>query len=128
MKKQRKLIPLVLVGALLLAACGDGEEGTDTDTPDNAGNGAVEITVRTTEFAFDPDPIEVPADVPVTIVLINDGVIEHDLTIDATGLSIHVEPGETARETVTFDAGTYEVHCTIPGHHEAGMLGTLTAG
>jgi uncharacterized cupredoxin-like copper-binding protein len=123
----RVLMLGALAIALLVAACGNGEQGTNADTQDDAGNEVVEITVHATEFAFDPDPIEVSAGVPVTIVLINDGVVEHDLTIDSVGLSIHADPGETARETVTFVAGTYEVHCTVPGHHEAGMMTTLVA-
>jgi uncharacterized cupredoxin-like copper-binding protein len=129
MKKRsnRALVPLALVIALLVAACGGDEQGTDTPDADNGGNEAVEITVSATEFAFDPDPVEVPAGVPVTLVLVNDGLVEHDLTIDSIGLVILAQPGETARETVTFEAGTYEIHCTVPGHHEAGMVGALVA-
>lgn len=128
-RRNRALIPSVLVIALLVAACGGDEQGTDTDTPDadNGGNEAVEITVSATEFAFDPDPVEVPAGVPVTLALVNDGLVEHDLTIDSIGLVILAQPGETVRETVTFEPGTYEIHCTVPGHHEAGMVGSLVA-
>lgn len=126
--RKRMIVPLALVIALLATACGDGAEGTNSDTQPNGGTETVEVTVRTTEFAFDPDPIEVPAGVPVTLVLVNEGVVEHDLTIDSLGLAMIAQPGETVRETVTFEAGTYEVHCTVPGHHEAGMLTTLVAG
>lgn len=125
--RRRVLMPWALVIALLVAACGASED-TSTDTPTNGDNQAVEVTVHTTEFSFEPDPIEVPAGTPVTLILVNDGVVEHDLTIDALNLSMAAQPGETVRETITFDAGTYEVHCTVPGHHDAGMIGTLVAG
>lgn len=129
MKPMRnRLIPLLAV-ALLAAACGgNGGNGTPDPTTTTTVAGGTEITIRTTEFAFDPDNIQAPAGVPVTLILVNDGVVEHDFSIDEIDLHILVQPGETQRETVTFTAGTYEVHCTVPGHHEAGMTATLVAG
>ena len=101
----------------------EGIEAPDAnDTP-----GAVQATVVVTEFAFEPTDLQVPAGTPVEIVLENRGVVEHDLTIDELGIEIYAGPGETVTETVTIPAGTYEVYCSIPGHHEAGMHATLTA-
>lgn len=41
--------------------------------------------------------------------------------------SVLVEPGRTAELTWTFPrAGTLEFACNVPGHYEAGMVGTLT--
>ncbi len=42
-------------------------------------------------------------------------------------IHLAVEPGETA--TITFiphEVGEYEFYCSVPGHKEAGMSGTLT--
>lgn len=124
-RRVTRMVTLMAMAALLVSACGGGNGTATTATTAPAG---FEVTVTATEFAFEPANIEVPAGVPVTIVLVNSGVIEHDFSIDALGLTIHADPGETVRETVNFAAGTYEVHCTVPGHHEAGMEGTLVAG
>lgn len=126
MRPLRRRLILLMALALLTVACGGngGNGGTD---PTTTVAGGVEITVRTTEFAFNPENIQVPAGVPVTLILVNDGVVEHDFSIEELNLHVLVQPGESKRETVTFTAGTYDVHCTVPGHHEAGMVGTLVA-
>ena len=35
-------------------------------------------------------------------------------------------PGETQEIVVNAPAGTYEYYCNVPGHKQAGMVGTLT--
>jgi uncharacterized cupredoxin-like copper-binding protein len=122
----RHLTAMIAILALTVAACGDGG-GNGGETTTTQGQ-AAETTVIAKEFFFEPANIEVPAGVPVTIVLVNEGVIEHDLTIDEVDLEMLVQPGETLRETMTYAAGTYVVYCSIPGHREAGMEGTLVAG
>jgi uncharacterized cupredoxin-like copper-binding protein len=121
----------LLVAALTLvaAACGGGEgDGAATTTTaattSPAGN---EITFIATEFTFEPETAEVPAGVPVTITLVNAGVVEHDMTIDELGFHLLANPGETVSETITIPAGIYHIYCTVPGHHEAGMMGELIA-
>ena len=43
------------------------------------------------------------------------------------GFQIEVSgEGDTATEKVDLTKGKYEFYCTIPGHEEAGMKGTLT--
>jgi uncharacterized cupredoxin-like copper-binding protein len=37
-----------------------------------------------------------------------------------------VSPGDTGSATINAPAGTYEYYCNVPGHREAGMVGTLT--
>lgn len=118
----------MLAVVLTVAACGGN--GGSTTLPQGTTSttaGGHEVTIRTTEFSFSPAAIEVPAGVPVTFVVINDGVIEHDFTIEELDVEILVNPGETGRQTITIPAGTYMIHCTVPGHHDAGMTGSLTA-
>lgn len=119
-------MPALLAAALLVAGC-DGGGGGTTLAPTTTTTGGAEVMIHASEFAFDPADVEVTAGSPVTFVLMNSGVIEHDFTIDALNLAIHVDPAQTTRETVTIPAGTYDVYCSIPGHREAGMVGTLTA-
>jgi uncharacterized cupredoxin-like copper-binding protein len=126
--KNRQILLLLAASALLLSACGGGGSGgatTAATSPETTVAG-MEITVTATEFKFDPENLEVPAGTPVTITLVNRGVIEHDFTIEELGIHILAQPGEIVSETFTFDAGEYHVLCSIPGHHEAGMMGLLT--
>ncbi len=50
----------------------------------------------------------------------------HDFTIEELGVKVDVPANET--ETVSFEAkpGTYTFICSIPGHRESGMEGTIT--
>ena len=42
-------------------------------------------------------------------------------------LVLHALPGGTAELTFrTGQTGTFDFYCTIPGHKQAGMMGTLT--
>lgn len=106
--------------ALVLAACG----GSDGDGGSNGGGG--DVTVVATEFEFDPSGLTISADTPTEITVDNQGVVEHDLTIDELGVHIHADAGESTTGTVTAAAGTYEFYCSVPGHRDSGMEGTLT--
>ncbi|MGE0026003.1 MAG: plastocyanin/azurin family copper-binding protein [Thermoleophilia bacterium] len=63
----------------------------------------------------------------ITIKLTNASAVPHDVAIDgAPGVSDEVQDGGTAELTVNLPAGTYQYYCTVPGHRQAGMVGTLT--
>ncbi len=119
---------LLLSVSILLAACdgGGGQEGGGS-TAGTGPTGPVEETldVQASEFAFDPSELSATADTTTAIRVTNAGSVEHDLTIDETGLVIATPTGETAEGTFSLPAGTYTFYCSIPGHREAGMEGTL---
>jgi uncharacterized cupredoxin-like copper-binding protein len=102
----------------------------------------VRITMR--EFAFQPAAIRLDAGRPVRIVLVNQGQIAHQFetaylravpvgvvsgstAVEAAGLgAVRVDPDATARlDFVPLRRGRYVFACTIEGHQEAGMHGTL---
>lgn len=64
-----------------------------------------------------------------TIEMTNTGVMEHDFTVDELGIH-EVTPGTGDTATITIpddaEAGEYEFYCSVPGHREMGMVGTLT--
>lgn len=115
--------------AFLLAACG--------------GSGPkAEITAEMTDLMFTPANFEVPAGAEVTLNLSNNGAVEHNFIILKKGVVVtaaaaDIKPEDmiidaklAAGESGTFtfkidEAGEYEVVCNIPGHLEAGMVGTL---
>ncbi len=91
------------------------------------GAAAQKVTVVAKEFSYTPNKITVKIGQPVQLLLDNKGVIEHDWVVDRfkvkTGL---VQPGKSATATFTPTAkGTFEFYCSVPGHKEAGMKGTL---
>lgn len=67
----------------------------------------------------------------VSITLINGDGVEHDLAIDEFGVSTGSLTELDQQATVTFTVeqeGEYVYYCTIPGHRQAGMWGTLRVG
>ncbi len=93
---------------------------------DDAGGEAVAGTVTMHDIFFDPTDLAAPADTAVTIDLVNEGAAVHDFTIDALGVNVTLNPGESGQVSINAPAGTYEYYCSIPGHKDAGMVGTLT--
>jgi uncharacterized cupredoxin-like copper-binding protein len=69
--------------------------------------------------------VAIPANTDVTFDLPNDGAAPHNFSIDELGVSVDIAPGETKQVVINAPAGTYEYYCNIPGHKEAGMVGTL---
>jgi nitrite reductase (NO-forming) len=62
----------------------------------------------------------------IALTLVNADPIPHDFTVDELGVKFAVGAGET--RTFSFEAGpgSNEFYCSVPGHREAGMVGTLT--
>jgi uncharacterized cupredoxin-like copper-binding protein len=62
---------------------------------------------------------------PQTIAITNKGASLHDFTIDALDIKVDLPVGETTNVNIEAPPGTYEFYCSVPGHREAGMVGTL---
>jgi uncharacterized cupredoxin-like copper-binding protein/cytochrome c2 len=87
-------------------------------------SGPVEVDMVDVNFA--PKEITIPANTDVTINLANKGAAVHNFNIDA--LNVHsgdVAPGASGSVTVNAAPGDYQYYCAVPGHKEAGMVGTL---
>jgi uncharacterized cupredoxin-like copper-binding protein len=94
-----------------------------------AGAGAGEtVTVESNDIYFEPAELTIPADTDVPMSLPNAGAAPHNFSIDELGISVDIAPGATEETTINAPAGTYEYYCNVPGHKEAGMVGTLTVG
>ena len=113
-----------------LGACGGGDDDKSRaggETEDNPVVSAPKIEVMGKEFSFTPATFTVKAGQPAIIVLKNTGSIEHDLTIGDAGFKLHVNSGKTGeKELKVGKPGTYEFHCSVAGHKDAGMKGELT--
>jgi plastocyanin len=95
---------------------------------------ATDLKITATDLKFTPPTLQAKAGQPVRVTFENKGVIEHDLTFPAIpsdkpagSLKSVAKPGQTTTlEFTPTTPGTYEYVCTIPGHKEAGMKGTIT--
>jgi len=97
-----------------------------TPAASSGGNAATEMTVTMVDIAFQPDTLTIPANTDVTVSLPNTGASLHNFSIDELGISVDVQPGDTGSTTINAPAGNYEYYCNVPGHKQAGMVGTLT--
>ena len=99
---------------------------TSSGTADAPVPEASTIEVVATDLRFDPTTVTITAGDTVNLALVNDGRAFHDLTIPALGFLLDAEAGEETSGSLTVDEpGTYEFECSVPGHAEAGMRGTL---
>lgn len=83
------------------------------------------------EFAFEPKDITVKAG-ETTFSVTNNGAVEHNFVIeDSAGKTVGQIPNIPVKRTVdvkvSLAGGKYTQVCTLPGHKEAGMIGTITA-
>jgi uncharacterized cupredoxin-like copper-binding protein len=86
--------------------------------------GEVDIVAR--DLAFTPTRLDIPAIGSTRIVLRNDGFVVHNLTVDELAIQVVVSRGGVGEVTlVDPPPGTYPFYCSVSGHREAGMVGTL---
>jgi len=127
----------VVVAAGIAAGCGGGGDD-ETTTPANepaggGGGGGGGQIVEMTEYEFIPNDLTVKQGDAVTAN--NGGKLEHNLTIEEgsdaekpskelTGTP-NVQPDDSAKLAVDVDPGEHSIVCTIPGHRELGMVGTI---
>jgi uncharacterized cupredoxin-like copper-binding protein len=90
--------------------------GTNTQT--------TAVAVTATEFKFKLSKSSVPHG-KVVFTLANKGKLAHDFWIAGKSSPL-VQPGKSAKLTVTLSSGKLLYLCTVPGHSAAGMKGTLT--
>ncbi|MEE9248649.1 MAG: hypothetical protein V3U79_08140 [Dehalococcoidia bacterium] len=73
---------------------------------------AEELTLVTTEWAFTPDTLTAKFGEPITIILLNEGIIDHEVQIPAFGFHLHAEAGTIVRgDSVPDQIGTFELAC-----------------
>ncbi len=142
--------------AVALAACGSGEPKPTTAEADAtkaaaaalfSGPAAQTASLEMTDLKYSNTALAAKAGDVLEVSLANKGSIEHDFTLakvpgekalrvggkdtDVSAgkneVHAHLRSGESGvvRLKVS-EAGTYEFWCTVAGHKEAGMKGTLT--
>ena len=90
-----------------------------------APDAATAQNVTSFDIYFEPAEVTIPVNTDVPFTLPNDGAAPHNFSIDELGISIDQAPGSAEKTVINAPPGTYEYYCNVPGHKEAGMVGTL---
>lgn len=126
----KKVFSFMLLLSVLVSAC----QSTGPST---------RLNVKLNDFTITPDQLAVPAGSDIQIRITNSGAIVHDFYIMKLGKDVgekfeeedilnayweaEVQPDETV--SLSFVApdepGTYQIVCGVPGHLQAGMVGTM---
>lgn len=100
---------------------------TPTQAPSSAAQ-VQKVTVTGAEYAFTPSTFTLKKGQPAEITFKNVGAFPHNLTIPDLNLKTKtIQPGE--QDTIQFTpdkTGQFAFMCTVPGHADKGMRGTLT--
>lgn len=149
----KKLVAMfaLLLAAFALVACGGGDDTTSDTTSENppaqengggekekeaeggsAGSGAAfDVEADPSGgLAYTTDEANAKAG-KVTVNFTNSSPVPHDVRIeddggkDIGGTEVISESNEST--TVDLKPGEYTFYCSVPGHRQGGMEGTLTA-
>jgi plastocyanin len=139
MKKALSLL-VIAAAAFALAACGGGSDNESSTPAASApskspttagGGGAATLALAANKSALKYDKTSLSAEAgEVTIDFDNPAAIPHDVTIeDSSGKDVgktdQISQSKTST-TVDLQPGTYTFYCSVDGHKDAGMKGTLT--
>ncbi len=145
MKKVAAALALVVVSIALVACGGSSSSSSSAESTEGgaateeSGGAAEGATAGGATLKFETDPsgelaytskTETAKAGKVTVDFTNPQPLPHDVAIENS-------EGETIGQTETISEGsdstvvelkpgTYKYYCTVPGHREAGMEGTLT--
>ena len=129
--------------ALALSACG-GSSSTPSSTtpatsspaatssaPPSSGQAAGSLTIAADpsgQLKFTKSALTTKAG-KVIIQFTNNAALSHNLTVSKGGAVLGATPtfqGGSKTLTLNLKPGTYTFYCSVPGHRDGGMKGTLT--
>lgn len=125
----RTLLATTLALGLALAGCG-GADDPDPAAAPTTSEAAVDATLQlvgTDGLAFEPEQATVTAG-EVTVELTAEPAVQHNVVIEGVlddQPVVEAAAGETATGSASLETGSYTFYCSVPGHREAGMQGTI---
>jgi len=104
--------------------------GTPVGTPEGGGMTTgqenMDAHLEAIDIAFAETEIRIPANTDAHIIFTNTGVLPHNFTVEELGIrTSDLATGASETVTINAPAGTYKFICSVPGHADAGMVGTL---
>jgi plastocyanin len=144
-KKLSVALAITAIAPFALVACGGDDDESSTEsgstettsetstTEDTGSSGGAGGTVTFTaaedgSLAFDEDSAETEAGT-VTIELDNPSGTPHNVEIEGPDGDVggtDTVTDDTTSTDVELEPGDYTFYCSVPGHREGGMEGTLT--
>ncbi len=125
------VIAALSAAALVATAC-TGGDGASGGASDQAAVAPATVEVMLADFTITPVAISVPADQPVQFAIMNHGLAPHTFAVvvgDQTYESDLIDPsGQGTLDVPALETGAYEAYCTVAGHKDLGMVGTVNAG
>jgi plastocyanin len=113
---------------IITSALEEEEEGEEAEAAEG-GEGALTLAADAGgDLSFDRQTLETPAG-EVTIRMENPSSLPHNVSIEGDGVDEEgetVEEGGTSEVSAELSAGEYTFYCSVAGHREGGMEGTLT--
>jgi mono/diheme cytochrome c family protein/plastocyanin len=101
--------------------------GTPVNTkPIAAKNGVLEMDANPQGKLAFASTMAIAPPGPLQIIMKNPSSLQHDISIQGDGKGPVVGQGGTSQFTATLKPGKYTFLCTVPGHADGGMKGTLT--
>jgi plastocyanin len=88
---------------------------------------AGELALELSNTAFHPAALTAPGG-QVTVELTNHDLFWHSFTIEQPAVNVDIPVGGVRRVALTLPPGSYRFYCRVPGHRQAGMVGTLRVG
>lgn len=145
--KKLAVLAITAFAALALVACGSSDDNGDENATsggeapaaqtEEAPAGDETATAQKLSFVASADSglaytvTSETAEAGATeLEIVNEQPVPHDVALeDESGEEIgatEVVTNDTSSTEVELEPGTYTFFCTVPGHREAGMEGTLT--
>ena len=126
----KKILVVMILFSVFTSAC-------------QAGRPSTKLGVELNDFTITPNQLTLPAGSEIKISITNKGSVMHDFYIMKFGVDVgekfdeedklnayweaEVQPDDTLelRFVAPDEPGTYQIVCGMPGHLQAGMVGTL---
>jgi plastocyanin len=106
------------------------EPAAPEPAPEGGGGSALRLAADPGgALKFDKASLTAPEPGEVTIEMTNDSDIPHDVAIEGKGVDEkgkEVTGGGVSTVSADLKPGEYQFYCSVPGHRQAGMEGTLT--
>jgi uncharacterized cupredoxin-like copper-binding protein len=126
--------------ALVIAGCGSSNSGSTTATTTTKSSTSTSSTPSGHVIKLSADPggqlrftksklTAKPGKVTLVMDNPSSAGMDHGISIDGNGVDQDgpiVAAGKTSMVSATLKKGTYTYYCPVPGHKQAGMVGTLT--
>jgi plastocyanin len=131
---------LLVAASLVVGGCGGGNDAGSQGTastptpaakkqPATSSAASVSLAPEGDQLMFDTNQLTAKAGT-VTVNFTNDSNQDHDVVlIDSANKMLGQTPvfqGGTKSFSVSLKPGSYTYYCSVPGHRQAGMQGTLT--